>query len=231
MNHGEHPHGPSPGSPFFIHRRVLLDTLRNVEWAFSGRLLDVGCNDKPYRPFFGARCDAWIGADLPTYAGGRTRPDLYSQAAALAFQASSFDTVLCTQMLDDLPIPGRLFEEAVRVLRAGGHLIVSAPQVSIPHNEPYDYYRFSRHALQSLAEAAGLEVCEMKPQGGAAALVGFMFSAHFPPLRGEGTMARILRPLFDRIVLAADRRWFRDSDTLGWVMVCRKPSPAFGAQP
>jgi hypothetical protein len=56
--------------------------------------------------------------------------------------------------------------EVSRVLKRGGHLILSTGWVSPYHPEPKDYYRFSVDVLIYLLTAESLDVVEIIPQDG-----------------------------------------------------------------
>lgn len=209
-------------SMFFLHRQCLLDCLSAMREYVGGRLLDLGCNDKPYERFFGNRCDQWLGFDRPWYNGGPTKANIIGDALEMPFKSESFDTVLCTQVLDDLPRPDALFGQCFRVLKRGGHLILSAPQYSALQNEPNDYFRFTHHGLRYLAEHAGFSVVRVLPVGGAAALVGRVLVSHLPPLNRNHTAFQWLSGFVQWVFYHVDRRWFRPTDPISWVIVCRK---------
>jgi SAM-dependent methyltransferase len=212
----------SPDAPFFLHRQRLLDALYTARSHIRGRVLDVGCFDRPYEQDFAAQTERWIGLDYPSYATYRTRADVFGAANRLPLREESVDTVLCTQVLDDLPEPGRLFAEAARVLRPSGALVLSAGQYSPPHNEPHDYYRVSRFALADLAARAGLHTACLIPQGGVVALVAFVLATWVPWLRSGGGWRHAMGGAWQRLAVAADERIIRHGDTIGWVLVATK---------
>jgi SAM-dependent methyltransferase len=82
------------------------------------------------------------------------------------------DTVLCTQVIEHVRDPQSLLRESARVLRVGGHLILSAPLMNVVHEPPYDYFRFTPYGLRLLFENAGFEVVCIRHQGGGWAMLG-----------------------------------------------------------
>jgi SAM-dependent methyltransferase len=187
-----------------------------------GRLLDLGCNDKPYKPYLGDLCDEWVGYDRADYYGRPTQADVLGDILDLRFEPRVFDTVLCTQVLGDVARSDLLFEQCFRVLKEGGHLILSASQYDSLHDEPDDYYRFTKYGLTALAEGAGLQVLRTLPVGGAAALVGRVLCSHTPLLNRDNRVSRVMSALVQHLFYRLDRRWFRPRDPIGWVIVCRK---------
>ena len=151
--------------------------LRALAPRARGRLLDVGCADKPYEAWFRPYVTSYIGIEYAatfgaTAAGGRGGPDVVYSGARLPFHDGVFDTVLSVQVLEHTPNPGGLIGEMSRVLAPDGLLILSAPFQFKLHEEPHDYFRYSPHGLRTLCEAAGLEVIETKPQGGLWTVLG-----------------------------------------------------------
>jgi SAM-dependent methyltransferase len=156
---------------------LLLEQLRSVAPQASGRLLDVGCGNKPYehlfRPFIseyiGVEHEATFGETSASQAGG---PDVFYDGLNLPFEDAGFDTVLNVQVLEHTPEPQRLLEEMSRVLRPGGLMILNAPFSFRLHEEPHDYFRYTPHGLRAMCERAGLEVIDVRPQGGFGSVIG-----------------------------------------------------------
>ena len=63
-----------------------------------------------------------------------------------------------------------------RILRPGGTVIVSVPHLSRLHEEPYDFYRFTRYGLRYLFEQHGFEVLEIQKKGGLFSFLGHQVS-------------------------------------------------------
>lgn len=92
--------------------------------------------------------------------------DAVAMADQLPFAAESFDTVLCTEVLEHVPDPKLVLDELVRVVRPGGRVILTVPFLYQIHEEPYDYWRFTVFGLRNLLRSRGLEVKYIGLRGG-----------------------------------------------------------------
>ncbi len=163
----------------------LEASLARVAPRASGRLLDVGCGEKPFAHLFQPHVREYIGIEyeptfLLTETGRRARAavDLTYDGKRLPFPDGDFDTVLSSQVLEHTPHPGDLVKEMGRVLRPGGLLLLSAPFSFRLHEEPHDYFRYTPHGLRQLCDAAGLEVEQVDPQGGLWSLLGHKLNSY-----------------------------------------------------
>lgn len=137
-----------------------------------GRVLDAGAGRGAYRDLLLRHADSYVGLDM---APSRAM-NVVGDAQQLPFADASFDTVFCSQVLEHVPQPWLALAEFRRVLKPGGKLILSVPHISWLHNEPHDYYRYTRHGLAFLLERAGLVPEQIEPAGGLVALFGHIFS-------------------------------------------------------
>ena len=156
------------GKNWLIHR-AMRQTMDEVKGLVNGKLLDVGCGNKPYAGIFEARVQQYIGLEK-----GRTRykhADVWGDVLALPFRDGTCDTVLCNQVLEHVPQPQLAIDEMARVLRPDGYLILTAPHIWGLHEVPHDYFRFTPYGLRHLAEESGLTVHTTR------ALAGFWITA------------------------------------------------------
>jgi SAM-dependent methyltransferase len=167
--------GTTPLDPdWLLQRHLHRDVRAALAASAPGRLLDLGCGERPYADDVPAGVRA-IAVDVP---GQSARVDVAAVASALPFGETTFETVLCTQVLEHVPDPERLVAEAARVLRPGGRLVLSAPQAWFLHEAPHDYFRFTRFGLAALCRRAGLEPIEIHAEGGFFAMAGISLAAH-----------------------------------------------------
>ncbi|MBI4470775.1 MAG: class I SAM-dependent methyltransferase [Acidobacteria bacterium] len=164
----DEPQGPF-GTPH-PHNRLIFRIL-NAEADMTapfvrGRLVaDIGCGGQPGRAFVEGHGGKYVGFDHPEAGERGVRPEVVGVAEALPFRTSVIDTVLLTTVLEHVPRPHAVMQEIARVLKPGGTLILTAPQFWHLHEEPRDYFRFTRFGLALLADEAGLEVMVIKPLG------------------------------------------------------------------
>jgi SAM-dependent methyltransferase len=149
-----------------------------MEWVGSAveryelapkRTLEIGSLDfnGSVRHFFSGE---YIGIDHQEGAG----VDEVMSANALEFPDASFDVVFSTSMLEHDPAFWRTLPEVARVLRQGGHFILTTVSLNFPvHNEP-DYWRFLPDTWTLLMEMAGCDMLASRddPQSGGPQLTG-----------------------------------------------------------
>ena len=213
----------------WLANHKIIAALERVRRHARGELLDVGCGSKPFAPIFAGLLSRYWGSDLRAsrYLGGE-RPDAFATAEAQPFRSGAFDTVLGLSMLTYLPEPGRMLAEAHRVLKPGGMLILEFTQMVPLHDEPHDYFRFTRYGAQHLLHEAGFDVVEVVAVGGLWARVGLSTIAGLNRLNRGPT--RILTELPVRLLYVVlqlgfellDRVFFDPREVLANVVVARR---------
>lgn len=210
--------------PIRIEGNTIADGLAATLPYFRGRLLDIGCGTRPYADLVRDRIQWHVGVDLrpdPDYP-----PHIVADSLALPVRSGSFDTVLCTQVLEHVRDPFELVREVARVLRGEGHAVFTMPATWPLHEEPFDYFRYTRYGLVELARQAGLDVIELSERGGSIAAIGQLIAAIGYDAVGKHAATRIPFKLLSTPLLVAaevlDRIFFSRGLSLGYVLVVRK---------
>lgn len=60
--------------------------------------------------------------------------DVTGQAENIPFKSETFDAVVCTQVFEHLPDPPKAANEIYRVLKKGGHCLLTALQINYTKN-------------------------------------------------------------------------------------------------
>lgn len=153
--------------PGHVVVRVAAEEIRRAAREhLTGRLLEIGCGTKRKALLVGDFVDWHVGLDHAESPHGLDAVDVVATAYAIPAAEASFDSVLSTAVLEHLEDPAPALAEACRVLRPGGHAIYTAPLFWHLHEEPRDFFRYTRHGLRHLFEGAGFEVVELKALGG-----------------------------------------------------------------
>ena len=121
----------------------------------KGRVLDVGCGDKPYKRLF-PECE-WVGLD------NRPVAEIVADAHEIPEPDDSFDTVVCTQLLQDCFQPLVVIKECGRVLKPGGFLLVTAPAVCREDGEML--WAIKVRGLDYLVNRVGLQPISLGADG------------------------------------------------------------------
>ncbi len=147
---------------WLIHH-ILLKSLIKFSPYIKGTVLDVGCGNKPYEKYFYPKCKSYIGLEYVKTLHGLKGVDVMGDSLLLPFKSSSFDNVVSFQVMEHVPEPNFFLSEAFRVLKPGGYFFLTTPFMWGEHEEPYDYFRFTRFGLRYLAGKAGFQVIEIHP--------------------------------------------------------------------
>lgn len=132
----------------------------------SGKMVDIGCGDKPYAEMASRYVAEHIGVDHSDTLHNKSNIDLVGSAYQIPADDCAFDCALCTDVLEHLEEPSLAVEEAFRVLKQGGYAIYTVPLFWHLHEEPHDFYRFTKYGLKYLFEKNGFDIVEIKPLAG-----------------------------------------------------------------
>jgi len=139
---------------------------KRLDWVLKhaeGRVLDCGCNDGAFTLELVKRGHEAIGVDIlpvninraldnmPDIPEITSRLDYYvADIESLPFEDKEFETVVLTETLEHLIHPRRGLEEAHRVLKDDGKLLISVPNGL--DKQPTHYNTFNIAALQGIME-------------------------------------------------------------------------------
>jgi SAM-dependent methyltransferase len=214
---------------WLIHLIYLREMLRIFPLYLRGRLIDIGCGIKPLLPFTEEYVNEHLGVDHESTLHGFAGVDLVGTAYQIPVESSSFDCALCTAVLEHLAEPGLALQECHRVLKDGGIAIYSVPFIWHLHEEPRDFYRFSRYGITYLFENAGFEIVELKPLSGFWVTFGQLFVYNLYRLnRGPLRWLHLIDMLgciIQVTALALDRCDKTEQWTWMYLVVARKISP------
>jgi len=151
--------------PHYIHYYFLTRDIHEAIKEYArGNFLDLGCGNKPYELMYKSVTEKQTGCDI--IQSDKNRVDIICPATDLAFEKNQFDSILCSQVLEHVYDHPKMMHEIFRVLKPGGHIILTVPFAWELHEEPYDYYRFTKHALKELFQTTGFDIDYIKPNGG-----------------------------------------------------------------
>ncbi|HEX3100784.1 MAG TPA: class I SAM-dependent methyltransferase [Pyrinomonadaceae bacterium] len=165
-------------SAYWVRKRLGEAIAAHARFA-HGTLLDVGCGLKPYERIIGPFVDRYIGLEYSPESGYRgNRADICGDAAALPLADESVDTVLCTEVMVNLPDPEKTIAEFARVLTPGGTVITTAPFV-YPVHDKNDFFRYSPDGLPTILRRCGLTVETVYPLSGTAVTLAVMLNLYW----------------------------------------------------
>jgi SAM-dependent methyltransferase len=162
--------------PRHISRREIASFVRTEGPRLTGRLLDVGCGKKPYGRLL-PNVDQHWGSDMPSTMHGLEHANVFASALALPFPDHTFDSVMCTEVLEHTPDPATGLREMARVAKPDALLLLTVPASEQLHEKPYDYCRFTCYWLEYLMSETGWEIMRLQPRGGAWLEMGYRFSS------------------------------------------------------
>lgn len=220
-----------PKNSDYIHLYFLLQDLKKaIEEYGKGDLLDLGCGNKPYEEWYEPVTRSQVGCDIIQSSANRV--DVICLATELKFADNSFDTVLCTQVMEHVFDHHTLLKEANRVLRPGGHVILTVPFCWELHEAPYDFFRLTKYGLEELFREQNFTIDTIKANGGKwAAMFQMFINTVYSTFPYKTFKAKVLKIIFmelrltwliNKIAIGIDKRYFDEWWTLNYIVIAKK---------
>lgn len=160
---------PGPLASYILHFEAEIERAVS-EFGNSlpkqARVLDAGAGEGNYKAHFAEQ--RYVGLDLGVgdQEWDYSRLDVLGDLAALPFADDAFDATLNVVTLEHVQEPQRVLDELCRVLAPGGRLLIVAPHEWEEHQQPHDYFRYTRYGLELLLKRAGFREIRIEPVGG-----------------------------------------------------------------
>jgi SAM-dependent methyltransferase len=133
---------------------------------YRGVIYDLGAGESPYKEYFLNYADRYVAVD---WAGSYhdTKADIVADLnQPLPIESEVADTVVSLSVMEHLREPQLMLNEAFRILKSGGSIVLQVPWQWWVHEAPYDFFRYTPYGLKHLLEQAGFVHIVVEPQSG-----------------------------------------------------------------
>lgn len=215
---------------YLVYTPLIRDLESSITQYATGRVIDIGCGNKPYENIFKERTTEYIGCDIMQ--SSLQKVDILCPANNIPLPDNSFDTAFSTQTIEHVEDHQGLVNEAFRLVNAGGYFIISGPLYWHLHEEPYDFFRFTQYGFKYVFEKAGFEMIEIKSNGGAWSVTGQTIIHSFQYSKSKNFFIRFSRFIFFRLRIFwlvntffswLDKKDYNPVNTMNYVVIGRKP--------
>ena len=219
-----------------LHNWLSYDTsdrllIKNIP-LYKGVLYDLGAGESPFKEFFSLHAEKYVAVD---WSGSYhdTKADITADLnEPLPIDAEVADTIVSLSVLEHLCEPQLMLNEAFRILKKDGAIVLQVPWQWWIHEAPHDYFRYTPYGLDYLFKRAGFVDIKVEPQAGFFTTITLKmnyFSCRL--IKGPKPVRILLRavfsifwyvgqklaPLLDKL----DRNWALEA--AGYFVTARKP--------
>lgn len=202
--------------------RAFQEAFRNYA---RGHLADFGCGKVPFYGLYRDLVDEVTCIDWPGSLHESAHIDIFAdlnQHTTIADDA--FDTIISSSVLEHIWRHDVFWDEMVRTIRPGGHIILNVPFIYALHEEPHDYFRWTKHALARACEERHLTIVHLAPYGGGPDVLADLFirSIGAVSMISAGWLATAATYVLSRASVRRLGRGYREKLPLGYMLVARK---------
>lgn len=131
-----------------------------------GNVYDLGCGESPYKDFILNNANNYYGVDWGESVYN-SKPDIIADLnKKLPIESNVADCILSISVMEHLSEPQIMLNEAFRILKKDGVILMQVPWQWKVHEAPYDFFRYSPYGLKVMFEKAGFKNIIIKPSSG-----------------------------------------------------------------
>ena len=157
---------PNRGHHNWLIYNILDRFLQQHIAYYKGVIYDLGAGESPYKRFLLLYADQYVAVDWAS-SYHITQADIIADLnQPLPIKSAVADTVVSFSVLEHLREPQVMLNEAFRILKPGGNLILQVPWQWWIHEAPHDYFRYTPYGLNYLLTKAGFVDITVAAQSG-----------------------------------------------------------------
>ncbi len=160
-------------------------------------IYDFGCGSKPYQVFSGQ--NKYIGIDIDKK---NEEADIFSNIENVPLPEGIADITCSFFVLEHVYSPISVLREKFRILKPGGEIFMLVPLYWEEHEQPYDFWRYTKFSLQKMLEEVGFSKIKIKAINGNWAILGM----HLAILFSSRRITRFMVPLINLIFYYFDQK-------------------------
>jgi len=154
-----------------------------------GSLLDLGCGTVPMYLAYKDQVEEIICIDWANSEHQSIHLDsvMDLNEPLVNIPDNSFDTIILSDVLEHIRNPEQLLSEISRILKKEGVLLLNVPFFYWLHEKPYDFFRYTKFALEGMMDKVELDVLSLKTIGGSPEILADILMKHLHeiPLFGK----------------------------------------------
>jgi len=132
----------------------------------NARLLDAGAGEGNYKHYFSGQRYCGLDLGIGDAQWNYSALDVIGDLSRLPFRDRTFEACLNVVTLEHVKDPARVICEIGRTLAPGGRFLLIVPFEWEEHQQPHDYFRFTRYSLAYMLDEADFEEVSIQPVGG-----------------------------------------------------------------
>ena len=130
-------------------------------------------------------------------------------AKKIPLKDNTVDAVLCSNVFEHLSDPQNCFDEIYRILKPEGECLILVPFFIKLHQEPFDFHRYTKHALRLYAERSGFSDTRILSVGGFSNILGTVLKT---AIKNTSSRTKRIFLLVQLLIWKVSRRIYDDDE-------------------
>ena len=143
------------------HANEHFIRLAAINCKEGSKILDAGAGPCPYKYLF-SHCN-YEATDFNDPHG---LMDFVCSLDKIPKKDNSYDSIICVEVLEHVEFPQKVVNELHRVLKKNGTLYMTIPMMWQLHQEPYNFFYFTKYGIESILKQSGFKEYKIEPMGG-----------------------------------------------------------------
>ena len=142
----------------YIIRKLLYNAVSENSWYINGIVLDFWCGEKPYKNLF--KYKEYIGVDYKNswHDNSMNCIDIYWDWKKIPIKDETFDSFICTEVLEHIFDINLALSEIWRVTKKWGKWIITIPFFVWEHEVPYDFARYTYFWIEDILKKNNFKI-------------------------------------------------------------------------